>query len=201
MRLKTALTLSLLGLAALFASAPAGASSPFEGEKDGAYTIDGGHSSVLFKVNHLGISNFYGAFKDVSGALVIDNENPAKSSVQVMIRADSVDTRNEGRDKHVMSPDFFNVKQFPEMVFESTSVQRKGDGALEVTGEFTVHGETKELTFEASHVGHGDRGRSGYRTGYEATFTFKRSDFGMKYMLEGLGDEITIIASLEAAKD
>ncbi|MEW6071195.1 MAG: YceI family protein [Planctomycetota bacterium] len=193
--------LSALALSALLVAVPARGSSRPAAEEDGTYSIDAVHSSVIFRVSHLGISNFYGRFGDVAGTLVVDGADPAQSAVKVEIRADSIDTNNADRDKHVTSPDFLNAKQFPTLSFESTAVKRNAKGDLELTGQFTMHGVTKTITVEAVHVGHGTRGNFGYRTGYETTFTVKRSDYGLGYALDMLGDEVAIIVSLEATKD
>src|SRR5687768_12531453 len=78
-----------------------------------SYQIDAVHSSVLFKIKHLGVADFYGRFNDVSGTVSFDNADPSKSSVALEVKVESVDTHNEKRDQHLKSPDFFNSKQFP----------------------------------------------------------------------------------------
>lgn len=163
----------------------------------GSFQIDPVHSTVLFKVQHLGVSNFYGRFNDISGSLEV-GEDPADSSLTLTIQTDSVDTNNKDRDNHLRNPDFFNAKQNPKITFQSTSVEEGEDGALQVKGTLKMHGVEKEITAAAHHIGSGDLGQMGKRTGYEARFTLRRSDFGMTNMIGPIGDEIDVIFSLEA---
>jgi len=161
------------------------------------YQVDGGHSSVVFKVKHAGASWFYGTFEAVSGSLAVDETDPSGCSVQIEIEAASVDSNSEQRDGHIQSPDFLSVKEFPLITFESTAVQAAGGGNLEVTGDLTFRGVTKTITVPVEFVGKGEF--RGQRVGYEARFAFKRSDFGSTYGLDGgaLGDEVHMIVSLE----
>src|SRR3954454_2565602 len=104
------------------------------------YQLDPVHSSVLFKVRHLNVTDFYGRFNDLSGTVTFDEAGPANNSVQLQIKADSLDTHNEKRDQHLKSPDFFNVKQFPAIAFKSTKVEKLADNSYKVTGNLTLHG-------------------------------------------------------------
>ena len=145
------------------------------------------------------MSNFYGRFNDVSGTVVLDKADPSKSSVELTIPVESVDTHNEKRDQHLKSPDFFNAKQFPVMTFKSKQVESSGD-TYKVTGDFTLHGVTKPLTLEIKKVGEGKGMEGEIRGGGETHFTIKRSDYGMNFMQGPLGDEINIVVSLEGIK-
>lgn len=162
---------------------------------DQSFTLDAVHSSVMFKIEHMGVSNFYGAFKDVSGSYTL-GENP---SFNFSIKTDSVDTRNEGRDKHLKSPDFFNAPEFPAITFKSTKVEKAGDN-LKVTGDLTMHGVTKPVTAEFK-IWPAKETRQGMKGGFETHFTIKRTDFGMStYVAEGgLGDEVTVLFAGEGA--
>jgi polyisoprenoid-binding protein YceI len=153
---------------------------------------------VLFHVTHLDASRFYGRFNGFSGEFVVDPEDPANSRVLVVVQAESVDTHSDGRDQHLRRPDFFNAKEFPEIVFESTSVAAAGDG-LKVKGTLTLLGVTKEIEVEAEYIGTSEGERFGRRAGYEVRFTFDRTDFGMNFMANGggLGNEVGVIDSLE----
>jgi polyisoprenoid-binding protein YceI len=171
-----------------------------EGEealKSGTYAIDGGHSNVLFRVTHLGVAPFWGRFNQVEGQVTLDAEDLSKSKVSIVIPVDSVDSNSADRDGHLKSPDFFSAKEFPELTFESTKVSQARDGVLRVTGDLTMLGESNEVSFDAHQIGHGERGRFGYRAGYEADFTVTRSDFGMDFMVGMLGDEVRLIVALE----
>jgi polyisoprenoid-binding protein YceI len=163
------------------------------------FKIDPVHSSVVFNVTHLGVSNFYGRFNDVSGTVVFDKADPSKSSVDLTIPVESVDTHNEKRDQHLKSPDFFNAKQFPVITFKSKKVEGSGD-TYKVVGDFTLHGVTKPLTLEIKKVGEGKGIEDEIRGGGETHFTIKRSDHGMSFMQGPVGDEINIVVSLEGIK-
>lgn len=164
------------------------------------FKIDPVHSSILFSATHLGVSNLYGRFNDVSGTVTFDQADPSKSSVNLTIPIESVDTRVAKRDQQLKGPDFFNAKQFPVMTFKSTKVEGSGD-AYKVTGDFTLHGVTKPLTFEVKKGGEGKGEKGEIRGGGEARFTIKRSDYGMTFMQGPVGDEINVIVSLEGVKE
>jgi polyisoprenoid-binding protein YceI len=164
------------------------------------FKIDPVHSSIVFGILHLGVTDFYGRFNDVSGKVVFDKEDPSKSSVELSIPVESIDTHNEKRDQHLKSPDFFNAKQFPMIVFKSKSVEASGD-KYKVTGELMLHGVTKPLALEFKRGADGKGMEGEIRGGGQAHFTFKRSDFGMDFMQGPLGDEVAIFVSLEGVKE
>jgi polyisoprenoid-binding protein YceI len=163
------------------------------------FKIDPVHSSVIFSVKHLGVTDFYGDFREISGTVAFDAADPAKSSVDITVPVEKIDTRNEKRDQHLKSPDFFNAKQFPTLTFKSTKVEGAGD-TYSVTGDLTIHGVTKPVTvqFRKGAETKGQQGET--RTGGEAKFTIKRSDYGMTFMNGPLGDDVNIILSLEGTK-
>jgi polyisoprenoid-binding protein YceI len=163
------------------------------------FKIDPVHSSIAFSIQHLGITDFIGRFNDVSGTVVFDKADPSKSSVEISIPVESIDTHNEKRDQHLKSPDFFNAKQFPMIVFKSKSVEASGDD-YKVTGELILHGVTKPLTLEIKRVAEGQGMEGETRLGGGTRFKFKRSDFGMDFMQGPLGDEVTVFVSLEGVK-
>jgi len=163
------------------------------------YEIDAVHSSVVFKIRHLNVADFYGRFNEVTGTVSFDKENPEKSSVIADVKVESVDTHNDKRNQHLKSPDFFNAKQFPTISFKSTKVEKAGD-AFKVTGDFTLHGVTKSITLDFTKVGEGKGMQGEQRVGGGAEFTIKRSDYGMTFMQNGLGDEVRIILSFEGVK-
>ena len=161
------------------------------------FQIDAVHSAILFKIKHQGVAWNYGRFTEFSGEVVFDEADPAKSSVKIEVKADSVDTSNAKRNQHVMSPDFFDVKQFPTLSFESTSVAKKG-GTWTVEGNLEFHGTNKKITVEFEKTGEGP-GRGGATVaGFHAEFEIKRSDYGIDFMIGPLSDEVGIIISLEA---
>lgn len=165
------------------------------------YEIDGTHSSAIFKAKHLGASNFYGRFNDVSGTIHYDPAKPEASKIKVAIKSESVATGNERRDGHIKSPDFLNAAQFPEITFESTSVKKISDDKLEVTGKLTLHGVSKEITVTAEKTGEGKQPQSGTELiGFETHFSVERTAYDMGFMVGPLGDEIGFILALEAGK-
>ncbi|MCH2102948.1 MAG: YceI family protein [Planctomycetes bacterium] len=168
-----------------------------------SYTVDLVHSTLLFKVNHLGISNAYGRFNKFSGDIEWAPEDLGATSVSFEVDASSVDSNHEGRDDHLRGPDFFSVKEFPTWSFTSKEVKSLGEDRYSVTGEITVRGKTQELSFEMGKTGEGESERFGKKVGFEAMFTVKRSEFGMSYATPGIGDEVHVTLSIEAnlAKD
>ncbi|MBI3467176.1 MAG: YceI family protein [Planctomycetes bacterium] len=163
-----------------------------------AYQVDPVHSSMVFSVKHMGASNFYGRFNNITGSFTLDDD-PSKNSFQVQIQTESVDTAVKKRDDHLKSPDFFNTKQFPTITFKSTQVKKADGDTLDVTGDLTLHGVTKSVTAKVTKTGTGKFGGR-VLAGVEANLRIKRSDFGMNFMLEGIGDEIRITVSLEGGR-
>jgi polyisoprenoid-binding protein YceI len=164
------------------------------------YTIDNVHSSVTFRIRHLDISWVYGRFNEISGTFTLDKDDPAKSSLNVTIKADSVDSNNPKRDGHLRSPDFFNTKQFPEITFRSSSV-KAADGGYEVTGELTMHGVTKPVTLALKGGDKVAEFPKGFqRVGLSGELILKRSDFGMDKMTGLLGDEVQIGVGVEGTE-
>src|SRR3954447_1909898 len=104
-----------------------------------AYTADPVHSTLVFRVKHMNATDFWGRFNTINGSFTLDDANPAGCQFEFKVKADSVDTGNGARDKHLKGPDFFNVVQFPEISFKSQSVKQAGTG-YEVTGDLTLHG-------------------------------------------------------------
>ena len=166
----------------------------------GNYKIDPAHSVAYFEVGHAGgISRFMGRFNDIAGELVVDA--PEKSRVKVDVKTDSVDTKHEGLDKHLKSPDFFNAVQFPTMSFSSTAVNLNASGEGTLAGNLTLHGVTKPVTFRLRHVGTGKGPKGDTRVGYVANGTIKRSDFGMSYGIpKAATDEVELRINIEAIK-
>ena len=163
------------------------------------FAIDPVHSTVLFKIKHMNTSYTHGRFNLPTGTIVQDAD-PSKSSIEVELKSESVDTFNEKRDQHLRNPDFFNAKQFPTITFKSTSVTKADDTHIDVTGNLTLLGVTKPVTVKLEHVGEGKDPMGGYRTGYEGTFTIKRSEYGMTQMVGPVGDEVELTVGIEAIK-
>jgi polyisoprenoid-binding protein YceI len=168
------------------------------------YTIDAVHSNVTFKIRHL-ISKTGGEFNDFSGTIVADFENLDNSSVEFVIDSASIDTRNEDRDKHLRSPDFFDVEKYPEITFKSTKITKITDNTYAVNGTLTMHGISKDVILEVEHLGE-MTAMGGTRAGYELATTLNRKDFDVVWnrTLDNgglvLGDDVEIEIHLEVVK-
>ena len=164
------------------------------------YQIDPIHSSVLFRIKHLAISNVYGRFIDFKGTLIIDQEDPAKNSIEAYVAAHSIDTDTPKRDDHLQSPDFLNVNKFPMVSFRSQSWKKIDKDIFEVTGDLTLHGVTRPLTVKLEQTGSGKDPWGGYRIGFETSFSIKRNDFKMGKMHDSVGGTVYITVSIEAVR-
>jgi polyisoprenoid-binding protein YceI len=171
-----------------------------------AWTIDASHTNATFSVRHLMISNVRGEFQKVSGTVTFDPAKPEATKINAEIDVSSISTREPQRDAHLRSADFFDVENFPTMTFASTSV-RRGDKSLEVVGNLTIRGTTREvvLALEGPTPEQTDPWGN-VRVGASASTAIKRSDFGMTWntVLEAggvvVGDEIKIHLDVELIK-
>jgi polyisoprenoid-binding protein YceI len=166
------------------------------------WTIDKNHSQVNFAIKHAMVSTVRGSLSGVTGTVVWDDKDPSKSSVEATIDATTVSTNNDARDKHLKSPDFFNVEKFPTLTFKSTSVTSSG-GKLQVVGDLTLVGVTKSVTLTVDGPTAPVKGQGGKMvTGFSATGTLKRSDFnfGSKFGSPTLGDDVQFTIDVEADK-
>jgi polyisoprenoid-binding protein YceI len=194
-RLAVALALAL----ASFASAASAAPLTFD--------IDQAHSQVGFSIRHF-FSKVPGQFKDFSGTIVMDPNTPAASSVEVTIQAASISTGNDGRDKHLRSPDFFAADSFPTLTFKSTKVDSAGKDRVKVTGDLTMHGVTKSVVLDVEFLGMGEVGVGGKswgtKAGFDATTSVNRHDFGINWnkTLDAggvmIGENVAISLHIEA---
>ncbi len=162
------------------------------------FTVDPVHSSLIFRVKHFNVGHIYGRFNQYSGSFAFDERNPADCKLDIEVRIDSIDTANADRDKHLKGPDFFNAKEFPAMTFKATRMKAADEKTYDVTGDLTIHGVTKPVTVKLERLGTAKDPRSGKpRTGWETTFSINRSDFGMKYGVPAIGDEVRITVAIE----
>lgn len=164
------------------------------------YTIDPVHSSVGFSLRHL-VSKFSSSFTKVTGTVNYDAAAPEKSSVEATIEIASVNTANEKRNAHVLSPDFFDAAKFPTASFKSKSWKKVGEDAFEVTGDLTIKDVTKEIVLHATLLGSGPGMGGATVTGWEATTKLNKSDFGVNgpaMLGKALGDEVALTIGIEA---
>ena len=167
-----------------------------------AYNVDAAHSSIVFKIGHNGVGEVFGRFNAYTGSFEYDTETGLVSNMKVAVRADSVDTGIEARDNHIKNQDFFNANQFREITFTSKSTTKADDGSLSVTGDLTYRGQTKPVTVKLNVIGSRNTGRQGFRTGFSAAFTMKRSDYGDTYGTANgsLSDEVTFMIGLQGVR-
>jgi polyisoprenoid-binding protein YceI len=165
----------------------------------GDWQIDPNHTAAQFSVRHLGVSTVRGAFTKVSGSAKYDPADPSKDSLEATIDANSVDTRVEMRDNDLRSPRFFDVQKYPTITFHSKAAKAAGPGKLQITGDLTIHGVTKEVVLDVDGPTAPIKNPmgSGLRMGASATTKINRQDFGIVTMPGGIGDEITITIDVE----
>lgn len=168
------------------------------------WNFDLSHSSVNFHVRHLMVSKVHGRFSLWGGTLEIDNDDITRSRVDVSIDAASVDTKEDKRDAHLRSADFFDVEKFPALTFKSTKVEKTGDEELAITGDLTLHGVTRSVKLAVELGGRAKDPWGGIRTGFSAKTSINRKDFGLGWnaVLETggvlVGEKIEITLEIEA---
>ena len=165
------------------------------------YTLDPGHTFPRWQVNHFGFSTHHGQFSKTSGKLVLDPK-AGSGSVEVSVETASVATGDPELEKHLRSADFFNVDKFPSLTFKSKSMRFDGGKPVSASGEFTMLGQTKPMTLRIAQVKcamHPIVKKEA--CGAEVSGTIKRSEFGMKYGVPALGDDIKLTIQIEAIKD
>lgn len=186
----------------LFSAAIAVTSMTFPAGAADKFLLDASHAGVLFSISHLGFSKTYGRFNTIDGAFTLDADAPEKSSVVVTMDAASIDTNHKERDEHLRGKDFFDVAQYPNLTYKSTSVKRTGDNSATVTGDLSMHGVTKPVPLEVTLTKTGPHPRDATKTvaGFSARGTLKRSDFGIVYGVPMVGDEVELIIDVETVK-
>ncbi len=171
------------------------------------WSIDPAHSAAEFKVKHMMISNVKGKFTGLTGTLKLNEGDVSKSSIEASIPVVTVNTGDDQRDGHLKSGDFFDVEKFPTMAFKSLKVVPDGEGELKVTGDLTLHGETKQVTFGVEGPSQSSKDPWGNtRIGLSATTKVNRKDFGLVWnaALETggvlVGEDVTITLDVQFIK-
>lgn len=180
-------------LAALLLTTPAMAAD---------YKIDteNAHASITFRIKHLGFSWLTGRFDKFAGTFSYDEKNPDASKVNVEIDTASVDTNLALRDKHLRGAELLDTDAFPKATFESTSIKSTGPGKAVVTGKFTLHGVTKEISFDAEHIGGGKDPWGGYRDGFTGTTELTLADYGIKRDLGPAAKVVELTLNIEGVR-
>ncbi|WP_415910379.1 YceI family protein [Oleiharenicola sp. Vm1] len=164
------------------------------------YKIDPVHSSVGFSLRHL-FSKFSANFTKLNGAITFDAAAPEKSHVEATVEIGSVNTADDKRNAHVLSADFFDAAKFPTAHFVSKSWTKTGEGTFDVTGDLTIKDVTKPVTLKVTLLGTGPGMRGATTSGWEATVTIKKSEFGVAgpaMLSKALGDDVALTISVEA---
>ena len=170
----------------------------------GTWVLDPSHSDVSFTVRHLMVSKVRGTFADVSGTITVHPDDDLKSAVEATIGIGSVDTRDEKRDAHLRSADFFDAEQHPTMTYRSTGLRRVGDGRYAVDGELTLRGITRPVQLDLELNGVSTDPWGGTRAGFSASGELSRKDFGMDFNIPianggvVVGDSVKINLEAEA---
>jgi polyisoprenoid-binding protein YceI len=171
------------------------------------WRVDSAHSYVGFKVRHMMVSWVRGQFADIKGTVKFDPVDPSKTNVEVEIDANSINTSNERRDKHLRSADFFDVENHPSIRFVSKRVEGSAQSGLKLIGDLTMHGVTKEVALDVEGPAPAVAdGRGGEKSGVSASAKINRSDFGLTWnrALEAGGvtvsDEVTLEIEAELAR-
>ena len=182
------------------------AAGPAVGDS-GSYSFDKAHSFIQFSVNHTGLVNVPGFFRDFTGTVNFDAKDITKSSVEFTAKANSIDTGVAPRDNHLRSADFFEVDKYPDITFKSTKVEKRGKGFL-LTGDFTMKGVTKSITFPFQIAGWlPANDKSGGKMGIVAETSINRRDYGVNWgsnlpgtSIPAVSDNVKISLQIEAGK-
>jgi len=193
---------------ALIAATLAAAAAPATAE---TFRVDPLHSSFVFSANHIGYTNVFGLFREWEGEFTFDPKAPEQTKVKITVKTESLDTNERrlqaqggvrGRDEHLRSGDFFNVKEFPAMVFESTKIEKTGEKTGKLHGNVTLLGQTKPVVFDVTFnkvAPHPVPAYKGVLTaGFSIRGTIKRSEWGMKFIIPAVSDEIALMIEIEA---
>jgi len=162
------------------------------------YKVDPVHSFVVFKIEHMNTGWVWGRFNAPAGTFALEGDNP---QIDVTVEVKNIDTGVEPRDNHLRSDDFFKAEAHPTITFKSTQIEKVDDNTYKATGEITLLGKTNPVTVELK-VGQAVKGmQQETRRGLQGTFTVKRSDYGMDFMLNAIGDEVELHVALEGIQE
>ncbi len=170
------------------------------------WQIDSAHSHIYFTARHMMISKVRGQFESFSGSVQYDEENPTRTAVDIEVDISSINTREEQRDTHLKSPDFFDAATYPVMRFKSTAVEKTGEDTAKLHGDLTIRGVTKPVILDVEYAGQAKSPWGTISAGFSATGTLNRKEWGLNWnqALETggvlVGDKIKIEIELELVK-
>ena len=171
------------------------------------WVVDTAHSTVEFSIRHMMISNVKGTFNEFDAVIMGDPNDLTSATINFTIDAGSIDTRKEDRDNHLKSADFFDVENYPEITFKATDIQKKSGNNYNLTGDFSMHGVTKEVTFDTTFEGQSKGPAGNEMAGFSAKTTISRAEFGLTWnsTLETGGvlvsDEVKINLEIQLQKE
>ena len=166
------------------------------------YIVDkaGTHAFIQFKIKHLGYSWLLGRFNDFEGTFNYDKEQPEASQISIVIQTASIDSNHAERDKHLRGDDFLEVDRYPEATFTSTQYEVTDDNNGVLTGEFSLHGVTKTISFPVEKIGEGPDPWGGYRAGFSGTTSLKLADYGIDYNLGPASTHVDLELHIEGIR-
>ncbi|GAB3903747.1 YceI family protein [Mucilaginibacter boryungensis] len=171
---------------------------------DSTWTVDPAHSKLGFSITHMMVSDVDGTFKSFTATVTSSKDDFSDAVVNLSADVASVSTDNDARDKHIKTPDFFDVEKYPKMTFKSTSFKKTGDKTYKVTGDLTLKGITKSVTLDATYRGtYTNQMNKKTVAGFKVTGVVKRKDFniGANFPTAALSDEVTLTANTEFVKN
>jgi len=166
------------------------------------YIVDkaGAHAFIQFKIKHLGYSWLLGRFNNFDGTFNYDKEQPEASQISIVIQTASIDSNHAERDKHLRGDDFLEVERYPEATFTSTQYEATDDNNGVLTGEFSLHGVTKTISFPVEKIGEGPDPWGGYRVGFSGTTSLKLADYGIDYNLGPASTHVDLELHIEGIR-
>lgn len=189
------LALSLAGCASLLTP---DVEATEEALRPGAYSLDEAHAALVFRIGHMGFSDFVGRFDDFDASLDFDADNPESAGLEAIIDMTSLSLPDEEFAATLMGPNWFDAERYPQAIFRSTSVSVTGETTGQVTGDLTLHGETRPVTLDVTFNGGArDSLRGAYVTGFSATTSFNRSDFGITKFVGPVSDDVELLIEVE----
>jgi polyisoprenoid-binding protein YceI len=188
---RTAFRITLLPALFLAAALPALAETE-------TFTFDKAHTLIGFRIRHI-LTKVEGRFKSFDGTIWIDRANPSASKVDLTIQTASVDTGVEARDNDLRSPNYFDAATYPTITFKSTRVEPKGNDQYDVTGDFSLHGVTKQIRVPVKALGFAPMGKM-EKAGFEISFPMDRREYGIAKGIPMVGEQVEINIQVEANK-
>jgi polyisoprenoid-binding protein YceI len=162
--------------------------------------VEGAHAFVQFKIKHLGYSWLLGRFNTFEGNFSYDDKSPNNAKISIEIETKSIDSNHAERDKHLKGKDFLNVSSFPKATFISNNIKFSDSENAIVTGEFTLKGMTKTISFSVVKIGEGQDPWGGYRAGFSGTISLKLADYGITYNLGPASTHVEMGLYIEGVK-